>query len=81
MKHLTSLMDNVIAYDLGLISIATEARSRSHAGDMIDRGLILLRLLNEGGFEVVKKDKSKIKNSDPEFLPGRRGLSPLKGER
>jgi hypothetical protein len=74
-------MDNMIAHDLGLVSMASEARSRSHAGDMIDRGLILLRHLNEAGFDVIKKDKSKIIDSGPEFLPGRRGLSPLKGER
>lgn len=81
MKHLTSLMDNVIASRLGDIAINAGAR-RLDVGDSIDRGLILLRLLNEDGFDVVIRDKPKArKNADPEFLPGHGGSwSPLKGE-
>jgi hypothetical protein len=59
MKYLTSLMDNVIASRLGDIAINAGAR-RLDVGDSIDRGLILLRLLNEGGFKVIiAKDAAK----------------------
>jgi hypothetical protein len=51
-SHLTAAMDNVLASRLG--QIANEAgRPRPVVGDSIDRGLILRRLLEEGGFGVV----------------------------
>lgn len=47
---LTALMDNVHASELGQ---ACEDAARAPIGDQIDRGLILLRELNERGFDVV----------------------------
>lgn len=80
MKYLTSLMDNVIASRLGDIAIKAGGR-RSDVGDSIDRGLILLRLLKEGGFNVIEDKPQTRKNPDPEFLHGHGGYwSPLKGE-
>lgn len=53
---LDALMDNVLAWCLG--EIALEAgRARPDVGDLIDRGLILLRLLNERGFDVVQRSE------------------------
>lgn len=48
-------MDNVIASRLG--AIATEAGDPNHTGvgDIVDRGLILRRLLEEQGFYLVTK--------------------------
>jgi hypothetical protein len=51
-KPLTSMMDNVIASRMGSIAYATVANP---GGDSIDTGLILLRLLNEAGLDVVKR--------------------------
>ena len=51
-KPLTAMMDNVIASRMG--QIAREAAGRN-AGDYIDTGLILLRLLNEAGLDVVRR--------------------------
>ena len=47
---LTASMDNVHAWCLGE---ACNAAAKEPAGDLIDRGLILLRELNEQGFDVV----------------------------
>lgn len=50
-KLMTSGMDNVYASRMG--EVAREAMSpEQKVGDSIDRGLILLRLLNEAGFQV-----------------------------
>ena len=56
MKTLTSAMDNLDAGRLGDIALAVERTPREKIGDSIDRGLILLRLLNEKGYGVVKLD-------------------------
>lgn len=54
-KPLDAAMQNTTAYKLG--AIARDAgRDRSDVGDLIDRGLILLRLLNEAGFELSRTD-------------------------
>lgn len=50
-KPLTSMMDNVLASRLG--SVAIKAMKGS-AGDLIDRGLILRRILEEEGFEIIE---------------------------
>ena len=50
-KPLTSAMDNVLASRLGRIT-EESCNSKQKVGDLIDRGLILLRLLNNEGFEV-----------------------------
>lgn len=47
---LTNSMDNVLASKLG--EIARAAMTGQRVGDSIDRGLILRRLLAEGGFEL-----------------------------
>jgi hypothetical protein len=52
---LTAAMDNVVASRLGEIARQAGNPNRSDVGDGIDRGLILLRLLNEGGFVVFDK--------------------------
>lgn len=50
-KVMTAGMDNVYAWRMG--EVARNAMSpEQKVGDPIDRGLILLRLLNEAGFEV-----------------------------
>lgn len=50
-KVMTASMDNVYASRLG--DCAREAMApHQKVGDSIDRGLILLRLFNEAGFEV-----------------------------
>jgi len=51
-RPLTSAMDNVDAWRLG--ECAHEA-SRAPAGDLIDTGLVLLRLLEEKGYELHKR--------------------------
>ena len=53
-KPLTAAMDNVLASKLGQIAVET-CDKKQKVGDSIDRGLILLRLLNENGFEVREK--------------------------
>lgn len=49
-QELTSAMDNVYASRLGRIADVAAAQK---AGDSIDRGLILLRLLKQNGFTVL----------------------------
>ncbi len=52
---LTAAIDNVLAANLGRVCLA--AASDEHAaGDIIDRGLILRRLLEEEGFYLVKAE-------------------------
>lgn len=51
---LTALMPNTIAWRLGEVCMDA-ASLEQKVGDPIDRGLILLRLLNERGFDVVEK--------------------------
>jgi hypothetical protein len=53
-RPLTAAMPNLDAWRLGEITNAAAADKR--VGDYIDRGLILLRLLNEGGYDVIKRD-------------------------
>lgn len=53
-EPLTGVSDNVLVSRLG--EIAMEACDpHQKAGDYIDRGLILLRLLKKQGFEVREK--------------------------
>ncbi len=48
-------MDNVTCYRLGLIALDAGGRTtKTGAGDEIDRGLILRRLLEEKGFGLIK---------------------------
>jgi len=49
-KPLTAAMDNLLAWRLG--EITSKAAASKDVGDYIDRGLILLRMLNETGFVV-----------------------------
>lgn len=51
-EPLTATMDNVLAMRLGEIARRAGDPERRDVGDFIDRGLILLRLLRENGFEV-----------------------------
>ena len=56
---LTEAMDNVLAWNLGKICLEA-ASPEQKAGDYIDRGLILRRLLEESGFYLVESnDKSR----------------------
>lgn len=52
-RILTSAADNVLVSRLG--SVCMETAKRTDVGDSIDRGLILLKLLEEAGFEVREK--------------------------
>lgn len=49
---LTSLMPNTAAWKLGEVARAAGDPERKDVGDLIDRGLILRRLLEEAGFEI-----------------------------
>jgi len=51
-RQLTPSMSNTIAYRLGRISQEVGTQ-HDGIGDFIDRGLILLRRLNEEGFYVI----------------------------
>lgn len=51
-QPLDAAMNNVLAWRLGEIAILAGG-GRKDVGDTIDRGLILLRLLNEKGFDLV----------------------------
>lgn len=51
-EPLTSACDNVLAGRLG--NVAHLMTNQTEWGDHIDRGLILLRILRENGFEVVE---------------------------
>lgn len=48
-------MDNVFASRLGQVARET-MDPKQKVGDSIDRGLILLRLLNEKGFDVIARE-------------------------
>lgn len=56
MKMLTASMDNVYASRLGQIALSAGAPRRNDVGDAIDRGLILLSMLNAAGFIVHADD-------------------------
>lgn len=61
MKLLTPSMDNVYAYRLGLLAAAAGDPARKDVGDAIDRGLILLSMLNAAGFTVcAEPDKLNV---------------------
>jgi hypothetical protein len=47
---LNAMMDNVLAYRLGEVARKASEPLPEGGGDLIDRGLVLLRLLNEAGF-------------------------------
>jgi hypothetical protein len=51
-KPLNASCDNLIAYQLGKVAADAGSPDRRDVGDYIDRGLILLRLLREEGFDV-----------------------------
>lgn len=52
-EPLTSMMDNVLAWRIGEAAIAA---AKAPGGDYIDTGLILLRLLNEKGLDVLVRE-------------------------
>lgn len=51
-RPLDSSCDNTMAWRLGEVALKAGDPARKDVGDFIDRGLILLRLLKEAGFEV-----------------------------
>ena len=53
-EPLTPFMDNVLASRLGKVARAAGTSKRTDVGDDIDRGLILLRLLEDDGFSLTK---------------------------
>lgn len=57
-RPLTAAMDNLHAWRLGQVACDAADPKSGGVGDMIDRGLILLRLLNESGFDVVLRASS-----------------------
>jgi hypothetical protein len=57
-EEITPAMDNVLAWRLGEIARKAGTADNSVAGDPIDRGLILLRLLNEAGFELIRRESN-----------------------
>ncbi len=52
-RTLTASMDNLDAWRLGEIAKAAGSPDRTDVGDPIDRGLVLLKLLNEKGYTVT----------------------------
>lgn len=46
-------MGNIIAYKLGKVGLELIRYPEASIGDEIDRGLVLLRLLNESGFKIL----------------------------
>lgn len=52
-QPLTAAMPNTVAWRLGEAAKQAGNPARVDVGDLIDRGLILLRLLNELGFDVI----------------------------
>lgn len=52
---ITKWSDNSLIYRLGEIAYAAGDRYRRDVGDHLDRGLILIRLLEESGFTVMKE--------------------------
>lgn len=52
-EPLTTSMDNVIASRLGEIALCAGEPKRTDVGDSIDRGLILLRMLNKVGLSLI----------------------------
>lgn len=56
-EPLTNKMDNVHAYNLGTTALKAGDRNRDDVGDLIDRGLILLELLQESGYVVMVAPK------------------------
>jgi hypothetical protein len=49
---LTCAMSNVLAWKLGETAMKAGNPNRKDVGDLIDRGLILCRMLEEAGFEL-----------------------------
>lgn len=64
-KPLNELMDNVLAWRLGEVALEAGDPKRKDVGDLIDRGLILRRLLEEKGFYLVLKTPE---NSNPNLM-------------
>ena len=58
-KPLTCSMDSLLAHVLGNVAYAAGSRELEGIGDSIDRGLALLRMLDEAGFELRLKDSTK----------------------
>ncbi len=56
MRLLESSMDNVLAWRLGEVARDAGNPERKDVGDLIDRGLILRRLLEEKGFRLIAID-------------------------
>jgi hypothetical protein len=54
-KPLTALSDNLHMVRLAKCALEAGVPVRPDVGDSIDRGLILLRLLNEAGYDVVSR--------------------------
>lgn len=53
-RVLNAAMDNLLAWRLG--DACAKAAADPKAGDLIDRGLILLRELNARGFDVIQRE-------------------------
>lgn len=66
-RILTAAMDNLDAWRLGEVA---NAAVRNPVGDLIDRGLILLRLLNERGYAVTVEINPRI-DIPKEVMPNR----------
>ncbi len=53
MKQLNALSDNVLVYRVG--RIAREVADDKTSGDEIDRGLLLIKRLDDAGFTINQK--------------------------
>lgn len=52
-RRLDASMDNVYAWRLGMIAKEAGDPNRKDVGDPIDRGLVLLQMLNAKGFTIM----------------------------
>ena len=62
-EPLTASCDNAIAWKLGQVAREAGNPARADVGDPIDRGLILLRLLKEAGFEVRQSESGRAEKA------------------
>lgn len=59
-RAITALGPNIVMTKLAEVVLAAADPARTDIGDSIDRGLIVLRLLNEAGFELWLADDKGV---------------------
>lgn len=67
LKALTAASDNLLMYRLGLMASEVAKLGPDKCGDEIDRGLIMLRLMNERGMKVFFDPQSNTAPKNPRY--------------